>query len=355
MIMFLRGQVKTTGGAPLPNDVMVERVCGAQIRQQVHASPNGQFSMQLGSRNDSMLDATGDPSSSERSSKNEGLGIPRQALLNCELRATVSGFTSSVINLVNLAGSLSTADVGTIVVSKNGKVNGSSVSASAYRAPPRAISAYEKGMEAQRKGKTADARKHLEKAVEIYPAYANAWFQLGTLFQKEQQKDAARTAFTKAAESDSKFLPPFMSLALMAFESQNWADVLSYTNHVLDVDPLHHMPGYVLDLDSSDYAAASYYNAVANFKLNKLAEAEKSALKTAHTDLLTHFPQVHLLLSEIYAGKNDYDSAIIEVRTFLELAPRGKNVEQVRERLAQLEKLNVSASAGGKPQVEAPR
>jgi len=348
MIMFLRGQVTTTDGSPLPNDVIVERVCGAQTRQQVHASPAGQFSMQLGSRNDSILDATGEASRSETSSKNEGLGIPRQALLNCELRASASGFSSSLINLATLSGSLSSVDVGTIVVSRRGKVEGSTVSASAYRAPPRAINAYEKGMEDQRKGKPAAARKHFEKAVEIYPAYANAWFQLGRVLQTEQQKDAARVAFTKAAESDSRFLPPYVSLALMAFEAGNWAEVLSFTNHVLDVDPLHHMPGYVLDLDSSNYAEASFYNAVANFKLNKLEDAEKSGLKTAHTDLLTRFPQVHLLLSEIFTRKKDYDSAIIEVRTFLELAPRGKNVEQVRERLAQLEKLNVSAATGGK-------
>jgi tetratricopeptide (TPR) repeat protein len=348
MIMFLRGQVTTTDGTPLPNDVMVERVCGSQTRQQVHASPAGQFSMQLGSRNDAMLDATGEASRSETSSKNEGLGIPRQALLNCELRASVSGFTSSLIYLANLSGSMSSVDVGAIVVQRGTKAAGSTVSASAYRAPPRAINAYEKGMEAQRKGKSADARKHFEKAVEIYPAYANAWFQLGTALQKEQQKDAARTAFTKAAESDSRFLPPYVALALMAFEAENWTEVLSFTDHVLDNDPMHHMPGYVLDLDSSSYTDASFYNAVANFKLNKFAEAEKSGLRTAHTDLLTRFPQVHLLLSEIFTRRKDYDSAIIEVRTFLELAPRGKDAEQVRERLAQLEKLNVSASTGGK-------
>jgi tetratricopeptide (TPR) repeat protein len=349
MIMFLRGQVTTTDGSPVPNDVIVERVCGAQVRQQVHASPGGQFSMQLGSRNDSTLDATGEASRNEASSRNAGLGIPRQALLDCELRGSVSGFTSSVINLANLSGSLSSVDVGAIVVQRGMKIAGSTVSASAYKAPPRAISAYEKGLEAQRKGKPANARKYFERAVEIYPAYANAWFQLGTVLQKEQQKDAARAAFTQATASDSRFLPPYLSLALMAFEAESWTEVLGFTNHILDIDPMHHMPGYVLDLDSSNYTEASFYNAVANFKLNKMEDAEKSGLKTAHTDLLTRFPQVHLLLSEIFARKKDYDGAIIEVRTFLELVPHGKNVEQVQERLAQLERLNVSASAAKKP------
>ena len=285
---------------------------------------------------------------SETSSKNAGMGVPRQSLMNCELRASVSGFRSSVVNLVDLSGSLSSVDVGSIVVQRGTKVAGSTVSASAYKAPQRAISAYQKGVEAHRKGKPADARKYFEQAVQIYPAYTNAWFQLGTVLEKAQHQDEARTAFTKATSIDSRFLPPYLSLASMAYAGQNWSDVVSYTNHILDVDPLSHMPGYVLDLDSTGYTQACFYNALANYRLKRFAEAEKSGIKTVHMDLETHFPQVHLLLAEIFAKKNDYNTAIVELRTYLEHVPHGKDLEQVQERLAQLEKVNASASAGGK-------
>jgi tetratricopeptide (TPR) repeat protein len=347
-VLFLQGRVTTTDGTSLPMDAVVERVCGAKVRQQVHTSPGGEFSMQLGSRADSMLDASGGgPSQQSLSNKNSEMGIPRRELANCELRAQVAGFSSNVINLVDLDG-MSSINVGSIVVQRREKIEGVTLSASAYKAPKDAIRAYEKGVEAARKGKLPDAQKYFGKAVEIYPGYTNAWFQLGTVLQKEQQKDAARTAFTQATTSDSRFLPPYLSLAAMAFEAENWTELLAFTDHVLDLDPLHHVPGYVLDLDSSSYAEAYFYNAVANYKLKKFEAAEKSGLKAEHIDLFTKFPQLHLLMAEIYARKNNYDMAVVETRTYLELAPRAKNTDQVRERLAKLEKLNASVSAGEK-------
>src|ERR1700726_4231182 len=47
LIMFLLGRVATSDGTPVPNDVLVERVCNAGVRQQVHVSARGEFSMQL--------------------------------------------------------------------------------------------------------------------------------------------------------------------------------------------------------------------------------------------------------------------------------------------------------------------
>ena len=277
------------------------------------------------------------------------MGIPRRDLANCELRASVSGFTSSVVNLVDLAGSLSTVDVGDIVVQRRSKIEGTTLSASPYKAPQDAVKAYLKGLQAEKKGNLADAHKYFGKAVEIYPKYTNAWYQLGTVLQKEHQRDAARTAFTQATTIDAKFLPPYLSLALMAFEAENWTAVLNFTNHILDLDPLNRVSGYIWDLDPLNYTEAYFYNAVANYKLNKIEDAQKSALKAEHLDLRTRFPQVHLLLAEIFARKNNYAGAILEMQTYLELAPYARNADQVREQLTKWERLNGSASAAEKP------
>jgi tetratricopeptide (TPR) repeat protein len=348
--MFLLGRVATSDGTRIPNDVLVERVCTGGVRQQVHASSNGEFSMQLGSKNDSFLDATGDqPSQNTVNSKTSEMGVPRRALANCELRASVSGFDSSVISLVDLNGSLSSVDVGAIVVQRRTKIEGMTVNASAYQAPKDARKAYEKGLEAEKKNKLTDAQKYFGKAVEIYPKYVNAWYQLGTVLQKEHQKDAARIAFIQATTIDTKFLPPFLSLAVMAYEAENWAAVLTFTRHILDLDPLNHVAGYVWDLDPLNYSDAYFYNALANYKLNKFADAEKSGLKAEQVDLPTRFPQVHLLLAEIFARKNDYPIAISEMQTYLELVPNAKEADQVRARLAKLQKLNGSVSPGDDP------
>jgi hypothetical protein len=354
LVMYLIGRVATDDGTPIPHDVMVERVCNGSVRQQVHATSRGDFSMQMGTMTDTFVDASGG-SQTDRASQYgvagrvSQMGIPRRELMNCELRASVSGFRSSVIDLVEFPASDSRIDVGAILVQRGVKIEGTTVSATAYAAPKDARKAYEKGLEAQKNGKLAIARDYFEKAVKIYPRFGNAWFQLGTVLQKANEKDAARMAFTQATTIDTRFLPPYQSLALMAFEAENWTEVLNLTGHILDLDPLKHVSGYILDLDPLNYAEAYFYNAFANYKLNKFAEAEKSGLKAERLDLRTRIPQLHLLLAEIFTRKNNYALAISEIETYLELAPHAKDADQVRERLAKLEKLNDSVATSAKP------
>jgi Tetratricopeptide repeat len=350
--MFLRGRVATHDGAPVPYDVLIERVCNNRVRQDVYASPNGDFSMQLGSRTDSFPEASADSISSYGAvSKDSVMGISRNELAKCELRISASGFHSSVVNLLDLDTFGSNIDVGVAVLERATKAEGATLSATPYKAPTDARKAYEKGLLAERKGKFVDARKYFESAVAVYPGFVNAWFRLGTVLQKENQKDAARKAYSQATTLDARFLPPYLSLASMAYQNGNWPEVLTLTGHILDLDPLNHaaVTSYTLDLDPSNYADAYFYDAMANYRLNKIEDAEKSALKAEHLDLLSHFPQLHLLLAEIFVHKNNYAQAIVEVQTYLALVPHAKDADQVREQLAKLEKLKSPVSTGEKP------
>ena len=351
LVLFLLGRIATTDGTSLPNDTLVERICNNIVVQQVYASPRGDFTMQMGSRFGSFVDASGGPAMQERvANKVSREGIPRHDLMNCELRASAAGFRSNSVSLVDLTPSGSTIDVGAIVVERAAKIKGMTLSATPYKAPSSARKAYEKGLEAGRNGKLAEARKYFEQAVEIYPRYASAWFQLGAVFEKVNQKDSARAAYTRATSVDTRFLPAYLSLAGMAYEAGNWNEVLQFTGHIIDLDLLNHGDvGYVLDLDESNPAEAYFYNAVANYKLNRVEEAEKSARKAEHVDLRTNFPQLHLLLADIFAGKNNYPAAISELQAYLELVPHAKDRDQVREELAKLEKLNHSAPSSEKP------
>src|ERR1700686_3706817 len=161
LVMFLLDRVATDDGTPVPHDVLVERVCNARVRQQVYATSFGDFSMELGSMTDSYLDASGDRSPQYgQASKVPGMGISRLELINCELRPTVSGFHSSVISLVELTHVSSSMNVGAIVVHRATKIKGMTLSAAPYKAPGDARRAYEKGLEAERKGRLADARQY---------------------------------------------------------------------------------------------------------------------------------------------------------------------------------------------------
>jgi outer membrane protein assembly factor BamD (BamD/ComL family) len=349
--MFLQGRVATSDSTPVPHDVLIERICNNQVRQQSYAAPTGDFSMQLGSQSRGFLDATAEPDSQSRGSvRDPAMGIPRSELRNCELRASTSGFHYGVVNLVDLDTFGSRIDVGVIVVQRATKIKGMTLSALPYQAPKNAQRAYQKGLEAERKANLPSAQKYFESAVGIYPRYTIAWFQLGSVLQKEKQKEPARTAFTRATAIDNRYLPPYLSLASIAFEEGNWPVLLALSNHILDLDPLNHtnVTGFIADLDPFNCADAYFYNAAANFQLNKIEEAQKSALKAEHIALPAPFPQVHLLLAEIFVRKNDYATAISELHTYLELAPNGPNAEQVRVHLAKLEQLNNSVKTSEK-------
>jgi tetratricopeptide (TPR) repeat protein len=351
MVMFIRGRVAISDGTPVPHDLLVERVCNSSVIQQIYPAPSGDFSMQLGSMSQTVVDATGDLTPRfGTTNKNSEMGIPRRELQNCDIRVSASGFRSDSISLVALTPSIGAIDVGNISVQRTTKVEGMTLSAAPYKAPKDALKAYEKGMAATKKDKFDEASQHFAQAVKIYPKYTVAWFQLGLAYQKQKQVEEARAAFLQSTTIDTKFLPPYLSLASMAFEEQNWKDALTFTNHILDLDPLNHtnVTGYILDLDPLNCTEAYFYNAVANYKLKHIDQAEKSALKAEHVDLMTHFPQLHVLLAEIFAQKNNYPGAITELQMYLDLVPNAKQDDYLRQKLAKLEQLNDAASNGGK-------
>jgi tetratricopeptide (TPR) repeat protein len=342
-VMFIRGRVATEDSTHIPNDVLVERVCNQGVRQQVYASTLGDFTMQLGSKADSFLDATGDRASQGSDNGEDSvMGIPRRELMNCELRTSASGFHSNVISLVGLDTFDSNMDVGVILMQRAKKIEGTTLSAMPYKAPVSARRAYEKGIQSEKNGKLANAQRYFESAVEIYPRYLSAWFQLGMILQKENQTDAARSAFMKATKIDTKFIPPYLSLAAMAYDERNWTELLKLTDHILELDPFNHtnVTAYVVDLDPLNSTEAYYFNAMANYMLNRSEEAEKSARKAEHMNLRTRFPQVHLLLADIFVQRKNYAGAISEMQTYLDLAPNAGDADQVREQLAKLEKLD---------------
>ena len=352
LVLFLHGRIATNDGTSLPNDALVERICNNKVRQQVYASLHGDFSMQLGSRFDSLIDATGESAMpGDLAKKDLSEGIPRRELLNCELRASAAGFRSNSISLVEVMPTERTIDVGAIVVERAVKIKGTTVSATPYKAPPDARKAYEKGVEAESNGKLGEARKYFEQAVNLYAQYTSAWFQLGKIFEKEKQIDSARAAYIRATAIDTRFVPARLSLAALAYHAENWNEVLQLTDYVINHDLLNqgNVAGYVLDLDEVNPAAAYFYNAVANYRLNKFEEAEKSALKAEHIDLPTNFPQLHLLLAKILDRKKDYAGAILHLRAYLELSPGEKDKDRLQAYLARLENLNRSAQGNEKP------
>jgi tetratricopeptide (TPR) repeat protein len=333
--LYLSGRVLLDDGTPPPEIVIIESVCSGVARQQAYTDSKGRFSFQWGQNTSMMMDASTSSMDSRLPIGNAGSGMGRGGLpsnlMACELRANLAGFRSDSLNLAGRR-SLDNPEVGTIVLHRLGNVEGTTISATSILAPKDAKKAYEKGTEANKKKKWAEAQKNLEKAVELYPKYASAWFELGVAYHQQQNLEQARNAYAKSLEADPKFLKPYMQMAVMSANEQKWDEVERYTSELLRLDPV-------------DFAAAYFYNSVANFNLQKFDAAEKSAREGLKLDPQHQLPKMQHVLGVILANKRDYAGAAEQLRGYLEHAPGAQDADTVRKQLVEIERFAGPAQA----------
>jgi tetratricopeptide (TPR) repeat protein len=343
--VFLSGKVMMEDGTPPPDSVVIERVCNGTPRPEAYTDSKGRFSFQLGQNTAMMQDASvssaSDPSFGGGNTglggrpqgqfggpggMGGGRGISERDLMGCELRASLAGFRSDMVNLSGRR-AFDNPDVGTIILRRLGNVEGTTISATSLQAPKDAKKAYDKARSALKKNKLDEAQKELQKAVEIYPRYATAWFELGRVHEQGNDVGQAREAYSKALEADVKFVNPYLQMALIAAKENKWQDVADTTDRVLKLNPF-------------DFPQAFFYNSVANYNLGKLDAAEKSARDAQKLDTQHRIPKVDHLLGMILAQKRDYNGAAEQMRSYLKFSPQAQDADTVRTQLAEIEKLS---------------
>jgi tetratricopeptide (TPR) repeat protein len=335
--VFLSGRVVLDDGTPPPERVSIERVCNGRVRRETYSDSHGQFSMQLGAEMQVFQDATvgsadsmrvqgiGDPMSSP-TSLTTGMvntGVSARELMGCELRASLPGFRSDSISLAGRQ-LFDNPDVGTIVLHRIGKVEGTRVSMTTLQAPKDAKKAYERGTILLKKKKAAEAAEEFAKAVAIYPKFADALLQLGEIYNDQGRSDEAATLFQQAIDADPQLIPPYFQLALIAGRKQDWKRMAEWSDRALA-------------LNAYEYPAAYYFNAVANYNLQKLDVAEKNARAARRLDSQYHIPKIDLLLANVLLQRNDYAGAAAQLRSFLKYVPSGDEASMARQLLGQTE------------------
>ncbi len=204
------------------------------------------------------------------------------------------------------------------------QIRGATVSVVRLEVPDKARSEYDKACGDFHKKKMADAEQHVRSAIEKYSNYVAAWVMLGQVLAAQQEADKAHEACSKANATDPTYLPPYLCLAELDAKAGNWEEILNVTKMALGLNPV----GDVY---------ANFYRAMAFFNLNKLPEAEKSALQAEGIDMDHKQAPVHYLLAQIYDAKGDVASAMAEVKQFLKLNQDKQKTEEAKQYLAKLE------------------
>lgn len=305
----LLGKVNVEGEPLLWNPILISVVCNGTPTYNTQTDPKGNFQIVLAMP----------PGALETDAKRQ----METRYEGCTVQASFTGFHSSSITLTqhNLRDE---PDLGTITLSRaGGRTAGTAVSSTIESAPAAAVKAFEKARTELIEQKTDKAEKDLEKAVQTYPSFAEAWYQLGRLQQAENSGEA-QGSYAKAAAADPKYVLPYQPLAMIAAQNQKWQDVFDNTSKALALDP-------------NGTAQIWYLNALSSLQLGKTDDAEASALKALTIDPAHTVPNTEQLLAVILAKKGDYAGALTHLRNCLTYLPAGQSTDLLKQQIAFLE------------------
>lgn len=331
----LSGRVLLADGKIPTQTVQIETICGGRRNTQGRTKSDGAFQFTLGN----------DPTASLSSARDSGpVGVGSDSfgragagvmdsrghvdLSNCEVRAVLPGYTSSVIQLGRRS-AFESPEIGDIILTPYGKGGDPTVSPTTGQAPNEAKKAFEKGLKETRgdKPKWDRAAKELSKAVELFPAFAEAWYELGEVRLRQEDVEKAREAFQRSIEADANFQKPYPPLSLIELKQGNKEEAARLADKAVSLNP--------------GLTEAHFYAAMAHFMLGNLDRAGEAALIVKKQRCEQRYPRVLVILGDYFAQKQDFPASAQHYRLYVELEPGSPMAEQVRKRLEEWKSLGM--------------
>jgi len=181
--------------------------------------------------------------------------------------------------------------------------------------PPKALRAFDQGLELLAKKNPAESLQHFQRAIAEYAGYYEAYDRIGAAELKLWRVPEAEEAFRKSIEvSGSQYAHPLLALGAILDTQKKFDEAMAVIRKGLDLEP--------------DSWTGQYYQGLALFGLDRLAEAEQSVREALR--LNTDFPEAHLLLADIHSREADYSSLVGDLNEYLRLAPNGPASARVK-------------------------
>jgi tetratricopeptide (TPR) repeat protein len=317
--VMITGVVKIDDGAALPGSAAIELICGAAGRIVAHTSVLDDFIfMTAGLSENHTAGISNTRSLLNSANGNEGFSDNT----DCDLRAQLSGFRSSTLNLNNRAAYDGTS-VGVIWLHRISAARENLVSITTLTAPKNAAKNFEKGRELARMGKAPDAVSSFQKAVQIDPQFAEAWVGLGFAQYQMDAQDAAEKSVLKAREIDPKLPGIYQILGYMASDRKDWKAAAQYLEEAERLNPM-------------SSALPWYISAVAYYEMHRFNDAEKSIRQEMQIDSERHYRRAQFLLGLILVARNEIITGTEALREYLAGAPDPRDVKTANAMLSRL-------------------
>ena len=308
----LLGKIEVKGEPFLWNPVAIIVTCEGQIKNVTEADSNGNFLIRpvISSAAPTLQ---GDE---KRRLENEYEG--------CIVQASVAGFHSSAITIThrNLRDDPS---VGKITLVPESGATATEISATTKTAPAKAIKAFQRARSEMMQQNMGGVESNLKEAVQLYPGFAEAWYELGRL-QESNDPQGAALSMSKALAADPQFIPPYLHLAGLAAQRQKWQQVVDNTSRSLQLDP-------------AGSSQVWYYDALGRSQLGMLDAAEVSARKSLALDPQHRLPDTEQLLATILVRKGNLTEARAHLDHCRTYTPAGAKADLLRKQIAQLDQV----------------
>jgi tetratricopeptide (TPR) repeat protein len=156
-----------------------------------------------------------------------------------------------------------------------------------------------------------------------------AWYELGRVQIQQNDTVSARRSFEQSMAADSKYVNAYDGLAQVAFQANQWPQVVEITNKLLALNPVN-------------FPTAYFFNGVAQYHQRELNAAEKITREGIRVDDGHQVPKLQYLLGIILMRKREFGEASEQMRHYLSLAKRPAEVEEAKKELAEIERLSAS-------------
>ena len=194
--------------------------------------------------------------------------------------------------------------------------SGALVSVRELSIPGKARKEFDKGLRCRAKNDFTGSLPHFQRAVAEFPAYYEAYLQLGLAYWQLGQTADAEKAIRKSVElSGERFADADFALSELLADEKQYGDAEKAARNGLLVKPASWVGNYLLGR--------------VLFGLNRLKEAEESARKVL--SLKRDFKVVHLLLASIHLRTRDNGALLNDLDTYLTLDPNSGMSTKVRK------------------------
>ena len=254
------------------------------------------------------------------------------------VRASLQGYEpgEAQFDLRNSDRTLQTVDVALISRRHEGsEAPGGIIAADVLKIPDNAKKEFERG------GRLLNQKKDFnrsitafQRAIQLYPGYADAYFLMGTAQLQVNAVSAAETSLRKAIALNAHMTAPYYPLALLLFGQHRYAEEKEL---LLEAQKLEASDWrWPFELARCHAQQSQWENAL---QYGVAASASANAP-----------PKVHLLLADIYANSNRPREAVAELELFAKLDPNSSYRGRAQEVLSILrERAAASTPPPSKP------